>query len=952
MISTSNKRKQYSGNGSTVAFAYDFRILNEDDLLVVVQNSSGTDSIQTITTNYTVNGVGNPGGGTVTMVTAPASGETLSLIQNAPPTQLTDYATGDGFPAEAHEDALDNVVNAVKRARDLSERALTLKDGSVAGTGDYDAGSNKITNLTAGVANTDAATISNVNAAVAAAILDEAGSNLISTLGSGYVLQDTNYQIADTGSTARLLTDRLSEMSSVMDFGATGDGVTDDTAALQAAVDAGGWIFFPPGTYLTDQVNVTGEVHLVLDPSAIVKQRSAADQDIALIRFTTGADNSTLEGGQFDGNAGTLAASYTGSTETNKRVWTAIRVEGAIDYVNVRRVRIYDFMMSGFWHQNGQNCTWEDIHVARCGKGFICQSNDFGALRRIVCEEIQNRNKAIYQHAVEIRDATGLVIEGIMIADFKPDGTGVEPTPTAIAFERMDAMEARGLIASGFSGTGNPGMGFVFDTLLHSSVVGWSVRGGYEQGATVNSCSESELSSFTMSFDRLTALGGDGIGLRLRPGGLYPAISAGAVAENARANDGCRNLRISNGSIVGAGAIGYMIQTGEIVLSGCEAIGCVTHGFHINENLANTLFAGATAPRAENVRLDSCSARYCGQTGVLIEDGRLISIEGGNFSNNGQNSSAATNARSGIRITSGADVRIMDAVIEDTQDWSTKTDGASFEPGSTTSDRYSIELVDPDQINIGQTITLVDAGGAGTSATAVVVDKQRDTATVEVSGGFTFSSSGNLTSLTGLFTTSTYVLTGSGSALNTEVPGRTFVTDGTNYRRIIRVNSATAGVVEDFPSDLSGAALQALTVNVTPVASQQYGVRVESGVTGVTGDAVVGNGNVSALWSVASASSLSRVGSSGNERPDIASAGTVTIGHDVHYAHITGTTNINTVIASYAGKVLVLEFAAVLTVNDGTGNLVLNGNFTTSDGDTLTLICDGTNWVEISRSAN
>lgn len=49
------------------------------------------------------------------------------------------------------------------------------------------------------------------------------------------------------------------------DFGAVGDGITDDTAAIQAAIDAceaagGGTVFFPPGTYLvnTFQTNSDG----------------------------------------------------------------------------------------------------------------------------------------------------------------------------------------------------------------------------------------------------------------------------------------------------------------------------------------------------------------------------------------------------------------------------------------------------------------------------------------------------------------------------------------------------------------------------------------------------------------------------------------------------------------------------------------------------------------------
>lgn len=76
------------------------------------------------------------------------------------------------------------------------------------------------------------------------AYVDNFTANLGSSAGAGLV----GYS-ATVGSPSRLLSDRLKELVSVKDFGAVGNGVADDTAAIQAAIDSGLPLFLPVGTY-------------------------------------------------------------------------------------------------------------------------------------------------------------------------------------------------------------------------------------------------------------------------------------------------------------------------------------------------------------------------------------------------------------------------------------------------------------------------------------------------------------------------------------------------------------------------------------------------------------------------------------------------------------------------------------------------------------------------------
>jgi hypothetical protein len=88
-------------------------------------------------------------------------------------------------------------------------------------------------------------------------------------VGTGTVWTSTSYSggspnflATGTGATSRTLDSKLRDMVSVKDFGAVGDGTTDDRAAIQAAVDScitlDRTLFFPSGVYAMSSFTSSG----------------------------------------------------------------------------------------------------------------------------------------------------------------------------------------------------------------------------------------------------------------------------------------------------------------------------------------------------------------------------------------------------------------------------------------------------------------------------------------------------------------------------------------------------------------------------------------------------------------------------------------------------------------------------------------------------------------------
>jgi hypothetical protein len=133
--------------------------------------------------------------------------------------------------------------------------------------------------------------------------------------------------------------------------------------------------------------------------------------------------------------------------------------------------------------------------------------------------------------------------------------------------------------------------------------------------------------------------------------------------------------------------------------------------------------------------------------------------------------------------------------------------------------------------------------------------------------------------------------------------------------------------------------------------TQSYGVQFSTGHSNILVDGVDLTGNT--LGSAIGGSNTVLILDScmSQDSTTVESGSTVTPPTIGNVITVTGTTSINNVQVSRIGRIITLLFTDTVTVND-TGNLKLAGTFNAGVDDTLTLVYDGTNWLEISRSAN
>jgi len=220
---------RYAANGLKTVFEYPFPVFASEDLKVYFDGAPQY-------AGFDVADAGSTSGGTVTFDLPPADGIVVTLERRLPLERMTDFLEGGDFSAQAINNELDYLTASLQQVdRRLSPMLRYSDHENPAGT----------------------VLPSREQRANRALGFDGDGNPVAVSLEGSMAPPD--FTAYGTGAVTRPSSDKFSEVVSVKDFGAYGNGLHDDTLAIQKALEAHDTVFMPPGTYLISGTITLGE---------------------------------------------------------------------------------------------------------------------------------------------------------------------------------------------------------------------------------------------------------------------------------------------------------------------------------------------------------------------------------------------------------------------------------------------------------------------------------------------------------------------------------------------------------------------------------------------------------------------------------------------------------------------------------------------------------------------
>ena len=260
---------RYNADGVMTSYTYSFPVFASEDLAVYLDGARQT-------YGFTINGAGDTEGGTVVFDTAPSEGIIITLARELPIERVSDYIEGGDFSAASINSELDYIIASLQQVNRENDLMLRYSDHETPGEVELPSKATR--------------------AGKALGFNGDGHPIAVSLEGA---MASPDYTASGTGATTRSASDKFADMTSAKDYGATGDGLTDDTNAIINALTAADSIFLPEGEYLTSAtITLTaGQSLYGAGAASILKANSNSFNVIEVTEDYTRIADLNIEGG-------------------------------------------------------------------------------------------------------------------------------------------------------------------------------------------------------------------------------------------------------------------------------------------------------------------------------------------------------------------------------------------------------------------------------------------------------------------------------------------------------------------------------------------------------------------------------------------------------------------------------------------------------------------------------
>ncbi len=345
-------RQEFSCNGSSTTYTFTIPCYSAAEVYVykiVISTGAGSDTALTQDVDYTITSTDSSylNGGVVTI--SPALADTYKVVIERRITNSQPTATAS-VTASTIEAALDKQERQIQDLWDRFERAVRLSGGDEdanlmmpakrANKIPYFDDSNdlqlmEITDV--GDVNIWANTIQQVTGTV--------------NMSSGVAVVDSNSNVTINGGTINIVD--TNGAVNIRDYGATGDGTTDDTTSIQAAINDSNNIYVPEGTYVTGALTLKAGTHIAgMGVKSVLKLKDSTN---TYIFYATNKAGITIKDLMLNGNStgnttggmgirlqDSCVRSVIDNVTATDFYYDGVSLVGNSGYSSIRNCKIYD----------------------------------------------------------------------------------------------------------------------------------------------------------------------------------------------------------------------------------------------------------------------------------------------------------------------------------------------------------------------------------------------------------------------------------------------------------------------------------------------------------------------------------------------------------------------------------------------------------------------------------